>query len=132
VRRVATAVEGDPDPYAVTAALRHDAVEKGSSDWAQLKRPGAEADDRLVELVDALTERRGETVHAYLARCAADSVALRVKRADILDKILNRSEHLNEAVGPSARPSLGDVSNSSRNSPPRQEQCEGVDGALFR
>jgi hypothetical protein len=26
-------VEHDPDPYAVTAALLHDAVEKGSADW---------------------------------------------------------------------------------------------------
>jgi (p)ppGpp synthase/HD superfamily hydrolase len=85
VRRVASMVEDDPDPYAVTAALLHDAVEKGSSTWKQLRLAGA--DDRLIDVVDALTERKGESDRTYLARCAADPLAYRIKRADLLDKL---------------------------------------------
>ena len=45
----------------------------------------AGADDRLIALVDALTERPGEPERSYLARCAAEPIALRIKRADIAD-----------------------------------------------
>src|SRR5204863_274993 len=75
----------DPDPYAVPAALLHDTVEKGSLSWDDLR--GAGADDRLIAVVDALTERDGETAEQYLARCAADPLALRIKRVDIADKL---------------------------------------------
>jgi hypothetical protein len=88
-------VEHDPDPHAVTAALLHDAVEKGSADWGQLRSAGA--DDRLIEIIDALTERDGESQHTYLARCAGDPVAVRIKRADLLDKIIDRGEQLDPA-----------------------------------
>jgi (p)ppGpp synthase/HD superfamily hydrolase len=85
VRRVAERVRNDPDNYAVPAALLHDTVEKGSMEWADLRAAGV--DDRLLEVVDALTERDGEAERDYLARCAADPLALRIKRADILDKL---------------------------------------------
>jgi hypothetical protein len=85
VCRVAARVCGDPDPYAVVAALLHDTVEKGSFAWADLRLAGA--DDRLLGVVDALTERDGEADTAYLSRCARDPLALRIKRADIADKL---------------------------------------------
>jgi len=85
VRRVAERVKDDPDPYAVPAALLHDTVEKGGVSWDELRAAGA--DDRLIELVDALTERDGEPEGGYLARAAGDPVAFRLKRADIRDKL---------------------------------------------
>ena len=84
VRRVAAQLIEDPDAYAVPAALLHDSVERGSVSWADLRDAGV--DDRLLELIDALTERVGELEADYFARCAADPLALRIKRADILDK----------------------------------------------
>jgi (p)ppGpp synthase/HD superfamily hydrolase len=85
VRSVAEQLHDDPDPYAVPAALLHDAVEKGSMSWDDLRAAGA--DDRLIAVVHALTERDGETSEQYLARCAADPLALRIKRVDIADKL---------------------------------------------
>ncbi len=85
VRRVAARMRTDPDGDAVPAALLHDTVEKGSFEWADLRAAGA--GDRLMGVIDALTERPGEPEEHYLARCAADPLALRIKRADIQDKI---------------------------------------------
>lgn len=85
VRRVAARFDSDLDPYAVPAALLHDAVEKGALDWADLRDAGA--DERLVALVEALTERDEEAEHDYLARCASDPLAYQIKRADLGDKL---------------------------------------------
>jgi (p)ppGpp synthase/HD superfamily hydrolase len=94
VRRVAERVQDDPDPYAVPAALLHDTVEKGHLDWDDLRAAGA--DDRLVHLVDALTERDDEPEEQYLARASSDPVALRIKRADIGDKLHGPAPQLTE------------------------------------
>jgi (p)ppGpp synthase/HD superfamily hydrolase len=94
VRRVAERVEDDPDPYAVPAALLHDTVEKGNLDWDDLSAAGA--DDRLLHLVDALTERVDEPEEQYLARAASDPLALRIKRADIGDKLHGPAPQLTE------------------------------------
>jgi hypothetical protein len=91
VRRVAERVADDPDPYAVVTALLHDSVEKGALEWADLRAAGA--DDRLIFLVDALTERDGEPEAVYLERCTGDPLALRIKRADIADKFDVTSNH---------------------------------------
>jgi len=85
VRSVADQLRDDPDPHAVPAALLHDTVEKGSLSWDDLRAAGA--DERLIAVVEALTERDGETSQQYLARCAADPLALRIKRVDIADKL---------------------------------------------
>jgi (p)ppGpp synthase/HD superfamily hydrolase len=85
VRSVATRMQDDPDPYAVPAALLHDTVEKSWMTWDDLREAGA--DDRLIALVDALTERDGESEESYLSRAATDPLALRIKRADIADKL---------------------------------------------
>ena len=91
VRRVASEVGEDPDPYAVPAALLHDTVEKGSLDWHDLRSAGV--DERLLAVIDALTERDSELLEDYLARCAADPLALRIKRADITDKLTGSAHH---------------------------------------
>jgi (p)ppGpp synthase/HD superfamily hydrolase len=85
VRSVAARMVHDPDPYAVLAALLHDTVEKSSMTWDDLRSAGA--DERLIALVDALTERDVEPEHEYLSRAAADPLTLRIKRADITDKL---------------------------------------------
>src|SRR5262245_15427961 len=85
VRRVAGQLRDDPDPYAMPAALLHDVVEKTSIEFVDLRVAGA--DDRLVGVVDALTERDDEPLEEYLLRCVANPLALRVKRADITDKL---------------------------------------------
>ena len=54
------------------------------------RRRGVVADvteERRQHLADALTERDGEPEQVYLRRCAADPLALRIKRADITDKL---------------------------------------------
>ncbi len=89
VRDVAACVRDDPDPYAVPAALLHDSIEKSSLNWDELRAAGA--DERLIAVLDALTERHGETIAAYLARCAADPLASRIKRCDLTDKLGERT-----------------------------------------
>ena len=89
VRSVAARMQDDPDPYAVPAALLHDTVEKSWMTWDDLRDAGA--DDRLIALVDALTEREGESEESYLSRAAFDPLALRIKRADIADKLHMRT-----------------------------------------
>jgi (p)ppGpp synthase/HD superfamily hydrolase len=88
VRAGADRLRDVPDPYAVPAALLHDAVEKTSLSWDDLRSAGA--DSRLLAVIDALTERDGESIGAYLARCAADPLALRIKRYDLTDKLSGR------------------------------------------
>jgi (p)ppGpp synthase/HD superfamily hydrolase len=76
VRRVAARFESDPDGYAVPTALLHDTVEKTEMDWDALRAAGA--DDRLIGLLDALTERDHESEQDYLIRSAADPLTLRI------------------------------------------------------
>ena len=83
-RRVAERVRPTGDDRTVAAALLHDVVEKGQSSLADLL--AVVRDERVVHLVDILTRRRGESEEEYLSRCAADPVALAIKRADLADK----------------------------------------------
>ena len=84
-RRVASAVRGDGDGAAVAAALLHDVVETGQI--ADRHLDVVVSDPRVVELVRCLTRRPGESYRTYLTRCAADPAALRIKRADLADKL---------------------------------------------
>jgi hypothetical protein len=83
VCRVAAPIAIDPDRHAVPSALLHDTVEKGTLQWDDL--PAAGAGDRLIAVVDALTEHEGEADSDHVARCAADPLALRIKRVDVAD-----------------------------------------------
>lgn len=83
VLRVVLAVEGE-DPR-IVAAL-HDVVEK-SPDWT-LERIAVESfPPEIVEAVDALTRRPGESEDAYLARATAEPLARTVKHADVADNL---------------------------------------------
>jgi hypothetical protein len=84
-RRVAAAVRDDVDGSAVAAALLHDVVETGQIADRDLEH--LVPDPRAVALVRRLTRSPGEPYRAYLARCVADPTALRIKRADLEDKL---------------------------------------------
>jgi hypothetical protein len=55
----------------------------------------ATGDQRVVELVDVLTQRAGESERHYLSRCASHPTALAIKRVDLIDKL----EATDTAVG---------------------------------
>ena len=98
-RRVAASVRETGDDRIVAVALLHDVVEKGqisADDLLDITR-----DARLVELVEILTRCDGESDEDYLSRCAADPVALLVKRADLADKLMAGDSNLTpkQAVG---------------------------------
>jgi hypothetical protein len=76
-------VRGDADAEA--AALLHDVVETGQI--ADRDLDAVVADPQVVALVRCLTRRAGESEVTYLTRCAADPTALRIKRADLADKL---------------------------------------------
>jgi hypothetical protein len=84
-RRVADAVDPAHGEHVYAAALLHDTVEKGSVTRAELD--ALVDDERVLQLVDLLTHREGETLEAYLRRCSADPVAAAIKRADLEDKL---------------------------------------------
>lgn len=65
------------------AAVLHDVVEDTDLTLDDLRTLGYGAD--VVAAVDALSKRPGEPVEDYLARVAADDLAVVVKRADIGD-----------------------------------------------
>ena len=83
VLRVVLAVDG-PDER-IVAAL-HDVVEK--SDAWTLERIAVESfPPEIIEAVDALTRRPGETEEAFVARATAEPLARGVKRADVADNL---------------------------------------------
>ena len=83
VLRVVLAVDGTDER--MVAAL-HDVVEK-NAEWT-LERIAVESfPPEIVEAVDALTRRAGETEEAYLARATAEPLARTVKRADVADNL---------------------------------------------
>jgi (p)ppGpp synthase/HD superfamily hydrolase len=83
-RRVAERVRATGDDRTIAVALLHDVVEKGESSLGGLL--AVVQDERVVHLVDILTRRGRESEEEYLSRCAADPVALAIKRADLADK----------------------------------------------
>ena len=102
-RRVAAAIagDGDGDGQLIAGGLLHDVLEKGTIDAEQLL--ALTGDPELVALVEVLTHRDGEPVEAYLAHCAADPRALRIKRADLLDKVVADDATVPDDVAESIR-----------------------------
>ena len=80
--RVAMKVE----PALRPIAYLHDVVEK-SEGWTieRLRLDGFPA--AMIEAIDALTRRPGEDEEAFIARAAANPLALPVKRADLEDNL---------------------------------------------
>jgi (p)ppGpp synthase/HD superfamily hydrolase len=85
VVRVAANPTVSDDAALVVLALLHDSVEKGRLVWDDLRAHGV--DDDQLAVLDALTQRAGESEGAYFARIARTPTALLIKRADLLDKL---------------------------------------------
>jgi (p)ppGpp synthase/HD superfamily hydrolase len=82
--RVAHAVADTGDEDLVAAALLHDVVEKTDATLAELL--AETGNERVVQLVEALTHWPREPNDVYLSRCAARPETLLIKRYDLLDK----------------------------------------------
>src|SRR5689334_11781225 len=83
-RRIAAAVDWTCENRLIAAALLHDVLEKTNTTAAELLE--WTGDVRIVELVERLSQRTGESYEAYLSRCASDADALLIKTADLQDK----------------------------------------------
>lgn len=83
--RIMHAMETDDERI---VALLHDVVEDSAVTLEDLRRAGFAA--RIVDAVDALTRRPGETYEAYVSRAGALSLARRIKVADLEDNMALR------------------------------------------
>ena len=94
-RRVAARVRATGD-LVFAVALLHDVIEKGRATAEDLF--AATGDGQLVELVVILTRGEWESEEEYLSRCAADPIALQVKRADLEDKLVADGSNLSPTL----------------------------------
>jgi len=94
-RRVAARVRAKGE-LVFAVALLHDVIEKGRTTAEDLLV--ATGDARLVELVVILTRDEWESEEEYLSRCAADPIALQVKRADLEDKLVADGSNLSPTL----------------------------------
>ena len=83
--RVAARMRPD-DPASHIVALLHDAVED-SHGAVNLKSLVREFPHRVVEALDAISRRPGETYFVYLERCGQNPLARTVKLADLRDNL---------------------------------------------
>jgi (p)ppGpp synthase/HD superfamily hydrolase len=72
-------------PVEMMAAVLHDVVEDTSTTLDDLRREGFS--EEVVQAVDSLSRRPGETYDAFVERVAANPTALRVKLADLADNM---------------------------------------------
>jgi (p)ppGpp synthase/HD superfamily hydrolase len=87
--RVMLAVRQLGTEYACCGVL-HDIVEDTPVTLDYLSQE-LELPATIVEAVDAISERPGETHHQYLERCASNGIALECKIADIKDNMTRLS-----------------------------------------
>jgi (p)ppGpp synthase/HD superfamily hydrolase len=73
------------DEHERMAAVLHDVVEDTTVTLADLTEAGCP--QPVLAAIAAISKRPGEDQDAYLARVAADPIALAVKRADIADNM---------------------------------------------
>ena len=73
------------DPHERMTAVLHDVVEDTGVTLEDLTAAGCPAE--VVDAVAAISKKPGEDADAYLARVAANPIALAVKRADIEDNM---------------------------------------------
>lgn len=78
------------------AAILHDVVEDTSTTLADLVRMGYGTD--VIQAVDCLTHRIGETYEAYIDRLVRNPIARTVKLADLADNLANNRCHQQTAV----------------------------------
>lgn len=65
------------------AAVLHDVVEDSSVTLGDLRAEGFP--ESVVDAVEALTKRQGESYEEFILRAAANAIARTVKPADLLD-----------------------------------------------
>ncbi|MBW9118361.1 hypothetical protein JNB88_32690 [Rhizobium cauense] len=82
-KRVADTVYGDDQR---TVAYLHDVVEKGEN-WTLERLLQEGFHPVIVDAVDALTHRSGESDEAFVKRAAANGIARPVKVADLQDNL---------------------------------------------
>jgi (p)ppGpp synthase/HD superfamily hydrolase len=80
--RVMGSVAGE---YERMTAVLHDVVEDTDVTLADLARLGCP--EPVLTAIEAITKRAGEPAEQYLARVAANPIAVTVKRADIADNM---------------------------------------------
>ncbi len=74
----------DTEVEMMTAVL-HDVVEDTDRTLADLKKAGFPSE--VIEAVDALSKREGETYDAYIERLSRNPLAVKVKVADLVDNM---------------------------------------------
>ena len=85
-----------PDEHAMMAAALHDVVEDTPHTLDALRAAGFP--EPVVEAVDGLTRREGESYAAFVERASAHPIARRVKLADLEDNMdVRRLRHLTDA-----------------------------------
>lgn len=85
----------DWDAKAYTVALLHDAIEDGVTTLQGLRDSGVAEDE--ANALDAITRRKGERYTDYIERVAQNSLARRVKLAD-LEENLKRMDADHESL----------------------------------
>ena len=86
--------EGKNDEEKIVGVL-HDAVEDSDLTLEDLRVAGFS--DRIIAAIDAITKREGEKGEDYLKRVMNNSLALKVKIADMTDNMdLNRITNITE------------------------------------
>ncbi|MBF0285644.1 MAG: bifunctional (p)ppGpp synthetase/guanosine-3',5'-bis(diphosphate) 3'-pyrophosphohydrolase [Magnetococcales bacterium] len=73
------------DPIARIVAVLHDVVEDTPVTLDELRREGFSPE--VLEALDCLTHREGESYEEYIERAASHPLALAVKRADLEDNM---------------------------------------------
>ena len=74
-----------PEIWEKIVAFLHDTVEDGHATFEQLRRMGFT--ERVIEAVDCLTRRKGESYEAFVDRIAPNALARVVKLADLEDNM---------------------------------------------
>lgn len=78
-----------PDKLTGTIAILHDTVEDTDTTLDDLRELGFT--NEVVDAVDALSRRPGETYRDFIYRCKANPLARTVKLADIADNLADQS-----------------------------------------
>ena len=70
-----------------TVAILHDVVEDHGDVWSVDKLRQSGFPQRILDALDCVTKRKGETYEQFVERSASNPIALRVKLADLEDNM---------------------------------------------
>ena len=70
-----------------TVAILHDVVEDHEDVWSVDKLRQSGFPQRILDALDCVTKRKGETYEQFVERSASNPIALRVKLADLEDNM---------------------------------------------